>query len=120
MHSFRLTSPQRLRVLVKPTRDARIVRRAVRLPELDSGMPVGGIAATLGVTRQTLYNWVERFVKRGGLAALSDRHGRGRPNSWTEPVRLFLACSLVSVITTTRSRSVKTASTRPAGFTAAW
>jgi hypothetical protein len=120
MHSFRLTSRQRLRILVKPTRDARIVRRAVRLPELDSGMPVGEIAATLGVTRQTLYNWVKRFVKRGGLATLSDRHGRGRPSTWTEPVRLFLAWCLVSVTTTTRGRSVMTAPTRPAGFTAAW
>jgi transposase len=96
MHNFRLTPRlrQRLRVLAKTTRDARVVRRAVGLLELDGGMPVARVAATLGVTRQTLYNWVDRVVDGGGLVSLSDRDGRGRPSVWTKEVRQFLAWSL--------------------------
>jgi transposase len=96
MHDFRLTSRQRLRLrkMVKSSDDARVVQRAVGLLELDRGAPVGDVATTLGVTRQTLYNWVARFVAEGGPAALRDRQRRGRPSVWTKPVRQFLAWSL--------------------------
>jgi transposase len=96
MHGFRLTSRQRqqLRILGKSTRDARVVRRTVGLLELDDGVPAAKVAATLGVTRQTLYNWVDRFIKGGDLASLSDREGRGRPSVWTRQVRQFLAWTL--------------------------
>jgi transposase len=96
MRNYRLTSRQRQRllVLVKRTSDARVVRRAVGLLELDGGAPVSKVATTLGVTRQTLYNWIERLATREGLRSLSDRSGRGRPSVWTKPLRQFLAWSL--------------------------
>lgn len=96
MQDLRLTSRQRqrLRTLVKRSDDARVVQRAVGLLELDQGTPVIDVATTLGVTRQTVYNWVARFVAQGGPAALRDRKGGGRPSVWTKPARQFLVWSL--------------------------
>ena len=96
MQTFRLNSRQRqhLRAQARTAKDGRHVRRAIALLELDQGRPVAQIAATLGVTRQTLYNWIARFEAEGGPAALQDRGGRGRPTVWTEAVRRFLEWSL--------------------------
>ncbi len=92
MQTFRLKSRQRqqLRVQAKTAKDGRHVRRAIALLELEQGRPVAQIAATLSVTRQTLYNWMARFKAEGRPAALKDRGGRGRPTVWTETVRRFL------------------------------
>jgi transposase len=85
---------QQLRAQARHGKDARIVRRAVALLELDQGRPIAQIAATLGVTRQTLYNWVARFEGEGGPSALQDRDGRGRPTVWTERVQWLLEWSM--------------------------
>jgi transposase len=96
MQTFRLNSRQRrqLRAEVKAAKDARSVRRAIALLELDEGQPAAQVAAMLGVTRQTLYNWRERLEAEGVPSALRDRVGRGRPTVWTEPVLRFLEWSL--------------------------
>jgi transposase len=96
MHTFQLNSRQRqqLRAQARTAKDARRVRRAIALLELDQGRPVAQIAATLGVTRQTLYNWRARFEAEGKPSALEDRAGRGRPTVWSEPVRRFLEWSM--------------------------
>ncbi len=63
-------------------RDARIVRRACSVLWLDEGEPVDDIAAQLGVSRQTVYNWAERFLVRAGLdleTRLADADRGGRP-----------------------------------------
>jgi transposase len=96
MQTFRLNSRQRkqLQAQAKTAKGGRRVRRAIALLEVDQGRPVAQIAATLGVTRQTLYNWMARLTREGALGALQDRGGRGRPTVWTEPVTRFLAWSL--------------------------
>lgn len=96
MDTLRLTSQRRrqLRRLVRMTKEARVVRRALALLELDEGRPVTQVAAVLGVTRQTLYNWVERFTAEGSPIDLHDRDGRGRPAALSEAQRKFLAWSL--------------------------
>lgn len=81
MRDFRLTSRQRrrLRAELKSTDDPRVVKRIVALLDLDGGASAAGVAARLGMTRQTLYNWVRRFGEGGGPRALRDRARCGRP-----------------------------------------
>ncbi len=81
---FALTSRQRSRLsdLTASTRDARVVRRAYALLWLDDGESAGAIAARLGVSRQTVYNWASRFQDRSGLSLtprLADAERGGRP-----------------------------------------
>jgi len=56
--------------------------RAQALLWLAEGDAPGDVAEQLGVTRQTLYNWVHRFQERDGgdvLARLQDGPRSGRP-----------------------------------------
>jgi transposase len=81
VRDFRLTSSQRRRLLaaLKSAEDADVAKRIVALLELDQGAVPAEVAARLGVTRQTLYNWIRRFSAGGGLRALRDRARSGRP-----------------------------------------
>lgn len=95
MRTFRLTSAQRrrLRMVLRTARDAHVALRTVALLALDRGMRPAQVATSLGVTRQTVYNWADRF-NAGGVRALVDRPRRGRPSKLPLPVRRFLAWSL--------------------------
>lgn len=92
MRDFRLTSWQRrrLRAALKSVRDVGVVKRIVALLELDRGVPPADVAAHLGVTRQTLYNWTRRFDAGGGLQGLYDRARGGRPPKLCTRVRGLL------------------------------
>jgi transposase len=81
VRDFRLASRQRrrLRAALRSARDVGVVKRILALLELDRGASPGDVAAHLGVTRQTLYNWTHRFDAGGGLPALYDRARPGRP-----------------------------------------
>jgi len=96
MHDFRLTTRQRrqLQAELKAAKDVRTFQRTLALLELDQGRPLAQVATTLGVTRQTLYNWIERYENEGTPTALHDRERQGRPTIWTQPLHLFLAWSL--------------------------
>ena len=62
--------------------DARQLKRAQALLWLADGDSVEEIAGRLRVTRQTIYNWVERFETRGDLnlkERLADGARHGRP-----------------------------------------
>lgn len=79
--------------MLRTARDAHLALRAVALLALDRGMRPAQVGASLGVTRQTVYNWVDRF-DAGGVRALVDRPRRGRPSKLSLPVRRFLAWSM--------------------------
>jgi transposase len=93
VRDFRLASWQRrrLRAALRSARDVRVVKRIVALLELDRGTSQGDVAAHLGVTRQTLYNWTQHFDAGGGLPALHDRPRRGRPPKLCATRRRVLA-----------------------------
>jgi transposase len=56
----------------------RVALRAAAVGAVNSGEKKCRVAQRLGVTRQTLHNWVERH-RRGGTAALAARpRGRSR------------------------------------------
>lgn len=80
---FRLTARQRdpLQRLVRLTRDARLLRRVQALLWRAEGDSTTAIAAKLGVSRQTVHNWVIRFATRAGTVAerLADGKRSGRP-----------------------------------------
>lgn len=84
MTELALSRKERVRLedLVSRIQDARLLRRAYALLWLDEGEPAPAIAARLGVSRQTVYNWVDRFRERDGFALevrLADAGRSGRP-----------------------------------------
>jgi putative transposase len=83
MSQFRLEPVQRrrLRGLLHETSDLNTYRRCLALLEVDSGRTVADVARSLGVTRQSVHNWIARFGESGRAEALADRYGGGRPTS---------------------------------------
>lgn len=69
---------QRLRRQLVETSDARLLRRTLAVLEYDYGRPAADIARMLGVTRQTVYNWIEAYREAHDPEALQDQTGRGR------------------------------------------
>jgi transposase len=81
MSRLHLTSwqRQRLRRQLADTADARLYRRTLAVLEFDFGRPAADIARMLGVTRQSVYLWVETYLHDRDPASLADEAGRGRP-----------------------------------------
>jgi transposase len=70
--------------LIVRTSDARILRRAYALLWSDEGASFPKIAEQLKVSRQTVYNWIERFHERADgdmLTRLADAQRSGRPKT---------------------------------------
>lgn len=70
--------------LIAHASDARIARRAYALLWCDEGETLPAIADQLGVSRQTVYNWIERFLARDGsdlFTRLADGQRSGRPKT---------------------------------------
>ena len=69
---------RRLRRQLAETLDARVFRRTLAVLEFDRGRPVADVARMLGVTRQSIYNWMEAYSQAHDPEALWDEEGRGR------------------------------------------
>jgi transposase len=69
---------RRLRRQLTETLDARVLRRTLAVLEFDRGRPVADLARMLGVTRQSIYNWIEAYGQAHDPEALWDAEGRGR------------------------------------------
>jgi transposase len=96
MIDVRLAPSQRRQVSarLRATDDASYGRRLLAILALDEGEPVSEVAERLGVTRQTVYNWVRTFEAGGGATALEDRYGGGRPTVWTGELEALLLAAL--------------------------
>ena len=71
-----------VRALVQGAADASVLRRALAISWLTSGVSLSEVARRLCVTRPTVYNWVQRFEKRSDLEIvdrLADAERSGRP-----------------------------------------
>src|SRR5262249_15981662 len=79
MSQLQRTSWQRhrLRRQLAATEDVRLFQRTLAVLEFDYGRPVADIARMLGVSRQTVYNWLEAYTDTCEPAALEDHRGRG-------------------------------------------
>jgi transposase len=80
----------RLHEQLKHTQDASLYRRTLALLELDEGKPVAQIARSLGVTRQTIYNWMGLYSRSFEPLALADAARSGRPATWTPELHELL------------------------------
>ena len=80
MSQLSLTSSQRrrLRDQLKGTQDVLVFRRTLAVLEFDHGRSAADIARMLGVTRQSVYNWVAAYRQGCVPSALQDEPGRGR------------------------------------------
>lgn len=96
MSIVQLTSSQRrkLRTELRRAADARYYRRLLAILELDRGQTVAEVAASLQVTRQSVYNWACSFAACPDPAVLQDHYGVGRPSVWTEELQTLLLTSL--------------------------
>jgi transposase len=70
---------RRIRDQLRCTRDARLYRRLLAVLEYDRGESVSDIAELLGVSRQSIYNWIELAHERDDVVALRDAPRSGRP-----------------------------------------
>jgi len=70
---------QRMRNQLQHARDARQYRRLLAVLECDRGKSVNDVADLLGVTRQSIYNWIARAADRNDVATLGDAPRSGRP-----------------------------------------
>ena len=76
--TIRLTPAERQTLLAwqqATTIRAGLVRRARILLLLADGVPITDIAATVGLSRQHTYKWIQRFMQ-DGLAGLDNKPGR--------------------------------------------
>jgi transposase len=70
---------QQMHTKLRQTHDVRLYRRMLAMLECDRGAPISAVAEVLGVSRQSVYNWIARFGERGDVAELSDAPRSGRP-----------------------------------------
>src|SRR5436305_423008 len=82
MSRLNLTSwqRQRLRRQLTETHDARVFRRTLAVLEFDYGRTAADIARMLGVTRQSVSNWIQAYTQAGDPSSLEEDRGRGRPS----------------------------------------
>jgi transposase len=81
MSQLQLTYHQRrrLRRQLALATDARLYRRTLAVLEFDRGRSAADIAGMLGVTRQSVSNWVAAYADAFDPAALADANRPGRP-----------------------------------------
>src|SRR3954452_25513042 len=91
-----LTAKQRfrLRETRDSTDDADILRRTLAILQLDQGASVAAVAAQLGATRQTIYNWLDHYLASPTPRALRDRRGHAHVTAWDEDLLAVLRCAL--------------------------
>lgn len=81
---------RRLRKQLKHTSDARVYRRTLAVLEVASGTPVSQVAQTLGVTRQSVYNWVEAYCQDLDPTDLHEGQRPGRPHLFDDISKAYL------------------------------
>jgi transposase len=96
MRKMKLTASQRrkIRTRLRQTHDVRLYRRLLAVLEFDRGTAVSAIAELLGVSCQSVYNWIARFEQGGDGCELSDAPRSGRPPRAGE-VNVFLRTLLI-------------------------
>jgi transposase len=80
MRRLKLSTWQRRRLQrqLRETEDAAIYRRTLAVLEFDKGRSTADIAGMIGMTRQSVYNWVGAYRQGADPTALADQPGRGR------------------------------------------
>ena len=84
----------RLRGQLRQPANAQVYRRAAALLALSEGRPATEVAAVLGVTRQTIYNWLTSRAPGKHDLKLEDAPRSGRPRLCAGELELALAEAL--------------------------
>jgi transposase len=89
MDGFLLNARQRRRLQQKlrSADEAALCRRILAVLEVDAGKAISGVAELLGVSRQSIYNWIESYASRHDPEDLADRERSGRPPRWSKEVQ---------------------------------
>jgi transposase len=97
MRKMKLTASQRrkIRARLRQTHDVRLYRRLLAVLEFDRGTAVSAIAELLGVSCQSVYNWIARFEQGGDGCELRDAPRSGRPRRTGELINVFIRTLLV-------------------------
>jgi transposase len=97
MNARRLSAARRkqMQAMLRKTDDARLCRRALAILEYDRGMSVNDVAELLGVSRQSVYNWIGRIQERGNADELRDAPRSGRPAKTGEVFDTLLKTLLI-------------------------
>lgn len=100
MTDFRLSGHERVKLeyQLEHATDSRLIVRAYALLWLDDGESIEEIATRLSITRQTVYNWQNRFqerMKEDFLTRLSDAKRSGRPQTATNEEVTKLIASVI-------------------------
>jgi transposase len=87
-----LSSNQKLQLHLELTNtgDLRVYRRATALLALHDGLPPRQVANLLGISRQTVYNWISNYGREVKNLNLADSPRCGRPSLWTEDLQSFI------------------------------
>jgi len=86
----------RLRTELKHSKSSNVYRRATALLAANQGATVISIASLLGVTRQTVYNWLGTYSEDKKKVDLSDAPRSGRPTVLTEEIDASIVSALAS------------------------
>jgi transposase len=90
-------SPQqryRLRQQRDTTADAGVFKRTLALLHLDAGKAVAEVAAELGVSRQSVYNWRDRYLLSPTPRSLLDHRGHGHVSAFDDDLLAVLRGAL--------------------------
>lgn len=92
MEELRLAAGQRRRLEAQlhETTDARVYRRTLAVLEVSRGTPVAEVARALGVTRQSIHNWIDHYSRTYDPQSLVDTVRSGRPTVWRRPLQRLL------------------------------
>jgi transposase len=88
------TEREALQNALKRERDALVVKRAQALLWLSQGEAAMAVAQRVGVTRQTIYNWLRTFQARAAATLgdrLRDSARSGRPPTKREAIKALIA-----------------------------
>jgi transposase len=69
---------------LQETQEVRVYRRTFAVLEFSRGRSIAQIAEALGVTRQSIYNWVEQYASTYDPSSLREGDRPGRPSALDE------------------------------------
>lgn len=91
MDRIALTAWQRqeLHTALAQAHATRFSRRLAAVLTVAQGRTVAEVADSLGVSRQSIYGWLQAY-QAGGVAALMEQPHPGRPSGWAETMHTLL------------------------------
>jgi transposase len=87
---------EKLRAEMTRGKSSNVYRRAAALLAAHQGFSISNIASLLGVTRQTIYNWIDTYSSEGKRPDLNDAPRSGRPSLWTKETDDLIIHALAS------------------------